>query len=248
MSTFIRRIPTVSDRIGKIVAIGNTHSVTTDLRPLFSGTDVADITANIQSLIATPAQVKIASTSGDDVLTSGTGAWVVQVTGLDENLEVLIENVNLNGQTAVATSGTFYIVTKLEVIEVGTGGSNVGSIWSGTGTFTAGVPAAPLINIELGTNVSAFCAVAVPAGKSFVCDQLTIFNDDATQNLNFQFYQYNPATGIWYETFDVHGKQSSAIIPISALPGMREGSIMILRCAIEHSNAKITGSIAGYLK
>lgn len=248
MGISIRRIQVLSDRVGKSTAIGHSDEVGTNLRPLFHGTATADITPNIQALIATPAQVKVASTSAADVLTSGTGAWVVQVTGLDENLDPLVENVNLNGQTAVTTTGTFYIVTKLQVIAAGSGGENAGTIWCGTGVFTGGVPATHLLDIETGTNVSAFCVIAVPTGKSFVVDQLSIFSGDTTKDLNFQFYQYSPVTGLWYEVFDVHGKQGSIILPVSAYPVLGAGSVVMLRCAVNTGTAKVTGSIAGYLK
>ena len=88
----------------------------------------------------------------------GTGARTVKVYGLDANWALTSETVTLNGTTAVATTGSYIRIYKLEVISVGSGGSNAGEITataSSDGTVTAA--------IEAGNNRSLMAIYSVPA-------------------------------------------------------------------------------------
>lgn len=97
--------------------------------------------------------VSIASTSANDTLL-GTGARIVSVTGVDENYDAYQEIILMDGQSEVQTASKmipFEILT-LEFgsnVDTATGDSvSVGTIYCGTGTFTNGVPAVPLVAIE----------------------------------------------------------------------------------------------------
>lgn len=88
--------------------------------------------------------LKLASTSANDTA-AGTGARLVRVIGLNDSFEEVQENVTLNGQTAVETTGEFYRVNSILVLSAGTSAANEGLIYcaASTDTFTAGVPTTP---------------------------------------------------------------------------------------------------------
>jgi hypothetical protein len=109
--------------------------------------------------------LKISSTSADDDGNpAGTGAQTVLITGLDGNYNVVSETVTLNGQTAVNTTNSYLYVNGFTVTAVGSGGVNAGSIYAGTGTVTAGVPAVVYDVIGAGYNNRTTAHYCVPAG------------------------------------------------------------------------------------
>jgi len=229
--------------ITKRSALGHSDAVGTNLRPLYHDHNTGDLA--IAALLATPAVVKISSTSGNDAVAQS-GALTVNVIGVDENGVAATEAVILTGQTAVTTTTLFKAVEKIQVTSAGATGSNEGVIWAGTGTVTAGVPATKYNSVEIGTNVSALCLIVVPAEREFLASQLSIFSGDTSKLLNFQFYQYSAATGLWYEAFDVHGKQSDLVLPVSGHPPLVAGDAVMLRVNVDTSTAIITASIVGY--
>jgi hypothetical protein len=88
-------------------------------------------------------KLDISSSDNTKDVAAGTGARKVKVYGLDANLRPLIEEVTLNGQTAVTTVGTFRRVFAVAVSLVGTDGVQAGDIYvikTGSSTWTGGVP------------------------------------------------------------------------------------------------------------
>lgn len=227
--------------------LGHSDDVDTNLRMLHHGVATKDIETPLKTLIGTPAVVNLSSESTDDVFSTGTGAWVVRVSGLDENLVQTFEDVNLNGQNAVATTTLFYLVETLQVIAAGSGDENAGQIWAGSGALTAGVPANAVASMEAGTNLSKNAVIGVPADKKFVVWQFGIYSGDTTKNLNFEFHQYSAATGLWYEAFDIHGKLDASIPDVRAYPALNEGDVITLRTAVNTGTAKVTANLAGYV-
>lgn len=56
---------------------------------------------------ATPAQLKVSSSSANDTNSDGTGARTVYVEGLDASFNLVNETVTLTGQTAATTALTY---------------------------------------------------------------------------------------------------------------------------------------------
>lgn len=83
----------------------------------------------------------ISSTSTDDVMTTGTGAWKVLLEGLDSQFLPFTEVLELNGTTKVPTSydGWTY-VCRATVIETGSGGEQDGDIFIGDDTYDPADP------------------------------------------------------------------------------------------------------------
>lgn len=109
-------------------------------------------------------QMSVSSSSAADTNTSGTGARQVLVSGLDASYNVVNETVNLNGQTAVTTSASFFRINKITVVSVGNGLSNAGTIYIGTGVVAGGVPATIYNTVPVNANTSLSFSYTIPAG------------------------------------------------------------------------------------
>jgi hypothetical protein len=91
---------------------------------------------------------------------AGAGARVLFVNGLDANYTPISEYISLNGQTPVTTTKSYLRINGLNVVS---GAANVGSIYIGTGTVTAGLPATVYGEVVVG-NVNSLQAIySVPA-------------------------------------------------------------------------------------
>jgi len=108
-------------------------------------------------------QLSVSSSSADDTA-AGTGARTVYLEGLDANHNTISEVVTLNGQTAVTTTGSYLHINNCYVQTAGSGDSAAGTIYFGTGTVTAGVPATVYDVIQFDYNARITGSYTVPAG------------------------------------------------------------------------------------
>jgi hypothetical protein len=102
---------------------------------------------------ASPTIMKISSSSTNDAA-AGTGARTIRILGINGTGGYAEEIVTLNGQTEVNTVNTYDAIESMTVLTAGSGGVNAGTIYAGTGTVTAGVPAVPYSAIGVGDNNS----------------------------------------------------------------------------------------------
>lgn len=110
--------------------------------------------------------VSLSSTSAADTTSTGTGATAVLVSGLDINFVPVSETVTLSGTTAVLTTKSYYRLLTLTASSAGTAGKNVGTIYAGVGSVTAGKPATIFNTIAPGLVRSASAFTTVPAGTT----------------------------------------------------------------------------------
>jgi len=93
------------------------------------GTSLEDITetsANI-NIPATATLMEMDSTSVADTA-AGTGIQAVEIHGLDSSYNEISEQVEMNGQTAVATVNAYLRINNIHAMRVGTGGSAAGTV------------------------------------------------------------------------------------------------------------------------
>ena len=105
--------------------------------------------------------ISISSTSNDDVDVSGVGAWLVQVFGLDENLNEINEIVSLNGATPVLTVKSYLRCSLCVVLTAGSSGANQGSINGFQSESNSNV----FFSMPEQSNRTLICAYTVPSGK-----------------------------------------------------------------------------------
>ncbi len=136
--------------------------------------------ATTGALPSTAVRLDISSGSANDAL-AGTGAQKVRVIGLDANFAPQIEEVSMNGQTAVITAYKYLRVLGVEVIQVGSGLGNAGIIYAADEacTQTAGVPS-DLTKcyawVAVGVNRSRHAIYTVPKGQRMALQSLSIAN------------------------------------------------------------------------
>jgi len=119
----------------------------------------------------TPVTIQVSSTSANDAGPSGTGARTVQIQGLatSTSSEYTIETFTMNGTTAV-TGGTWWRVTRAQVMTVGSGGTNAGTITveiSGGGGAIYGT-------ILSGEDATTAGIYTVPAGHKMMIKHLVV--------------------------------------------------------------------------
>lgn len=108
-------------------------------------------------------QMTVSSSSANDT-SAGTGARTIYLGGLDANHNPISEIVTMNGQTAVTTTESYLHINSAYVVTAGSSNSAAGSIYIGTGTVTAGVPATIYDIIAYDYNSRITGSYTVPAG------------------------------------------------------------------------------------
>lgn len=108
-------------------------------------------------------QMTVSSDSANDT-SAGTGARTVLISGVNSAYEAISETVTLNGTTAVTTTNSFLRINKMAVETVGTGLTNAGTVYIGTGVVAGGIPATIYNTIPTGSNNSLSFSYTIPAG------------------------------------------------------------------------------------
>ena len=147
---------------------------------------------------ATVMQVSSSSASDKGTATAGTGARTILVAGLDADYNSISEIVTLNGQTQVPTSNSYLRIQYTEILSTGSGNAQAGTIYIGTGSATAGVPATVYWRSEIDYNNFSFAGFTVPAGYTAYITSYTITNQSATALTNVSaalvIYEYGDAS------------------------------------------------------
>ena len=153
---------------------------------------------------------------------NGTGMRTVRVIGLDANWNVVYDDVILNGQTAVALTKVKLHPYVMIGTSAGSGGTNAGIIYVGSGTVTAGVPDVKNNAIGVsGMNQSRFAFMPVPAGYQCVVDEISCSTAGTVAGNSVA--QFKPFGGIWLgaDGFDlpaVAGYQSKGVLTPALAP------------------------------
>lgn len=108
-------------------------------------------------------QMSVSSSSANDT-SNGTGARTVYISGLDANHNVISETIALSGQSAATTQNSYLHINEAYVVSAGSLNSAAGSIYIGTGTLTAGVPATIYDIIAFDYNKRVTGSYTIPAG------------------------------------------------------------------------------------
>jgi hypothetical protein len=140
----------------------------------------------------------VVSTSVQDINTSGTGAWLVAIFGLDADYNEISElTLALNGTTSVTSVNSYIAVNRCAVSYSGSSDFNVGTI-----SFTQSSSGIKLAEIPIGESITLQCIYTVPAGYSGYLQGLYLSGaktGGGTQPvLEFETYSYNPSSQTKY--------------------------------------------------
>lgn len=113
--------------------------------------------------------LNLQSSAAADILTSGTGAWTVEIIYHDENNIQQTVNVNLNGITPVPLAFSTVGIFRMTVINSGSGNINAGDI---TITDSGGDI---LCVISAGEGQTQIAVQKIPAGVFAVCKSHTVY-------------------------------------------------------------------------
>lgn len=147
---------------------GTSSAITTTFEPFWPE-------ATTYTVLTTAMSSPYCASASTNDTSAGTGARTIRVKGITSAFAAFSENLSLNGQTSVSlTNTTAQFINSVEVLTVGSGGSNAGIIRCGTGTNTSGVPAVVHAHIPIGYDLTASASYAVPANYSLICRNWTI--------------------------------------------------------------------------
>lgn len=109
------------------------------------------------------------SSAADDGAPVGTGALTARVTCVDQDYTETTADYILNGQTGVALTQSCMLVNRIEVLTAGTGLTNAGILYVGTGALTSGKPAVVHGLVAAAAAVSDSAVYGVPLGSKLLC-------------------------------------------------------------------------------
>ena len=171
---------------------------------------VCDVYGLTLTFPAAAATVKIASTSANDTA-AGTGARLVRIIGLNADFEEVQENVTLDGQTAVETTGAFYRINTMLVLSAGTSAANEGLIYCAANddTFVLGVPATPYSVIaELMAQTR--CGIYTSPANTRTLPLHILYSCGETDEIECTI-EVNPnGSTVWYRNLEVYASSGAS--------------------------------------
>ena len=145
------------------------------------GTSLSTVWAGSSSIFSyptTPQITTVSSTDTDDE-SGGPGARTVEVRGLSGTYRPTFEVVALDGQTPVTLANSYIRINDVIVRTAGAAGWNGGTVYVGTGTVTAGVPATVCAAILPTYNRAMQTMFTVPAGRNAFINRLYLSVDNS---------------------------------------------------------------------
>ena len=229
--------------VSLVTVIGHSNDVRTTSETLMPGL----VTIAPDALFLTPATVTVSSTDANDT-SAGTGLRTLLLSGLDASGNPQSETITMNGTTGVVSANTYSWIQSMVALTAGTSLVNFGTLYAGTGTVTAGIPAVRLCSMESGANNSTTAAYMVPTGKIFHAEQLTISLGDSTKTMVVDIYIRNVTTGLYLKAVEYNIPAGFQLQPIIAFTGLVAGTIVDVRVNTDAgTGASATVALAGYL-
>jgi len=187
--------------------------------------------------------LNVTSTDVDDVM-ADTGAWNVTIYGLDINFAPITEVVNLNGQTPVSTTSSFYRVNSIHTNTAGSSETNEGTIYVGTGATVAGVPTNIYGVICAGEGWSNMGIYSVKADYSaYMIEGILGTDDDKVVNFGVYYRGNAKVSRTWklVEHIHIHRGFVSTSYYYSSLPDRAD---IRLDASVAVGEASVSGLLA----
>ena len=197
---------------------------------LTRGVPINDLDITIQT---TPGRFDIASQSSEDTFGTGTGAWAIQIDGVDSNWDRQTEIINLDGQNPVSSVNTFQGINEILVVASGSAVFNQGKISVAPlgETFNAsGEPTTTLYGcIDIEWNASNLGFHYVPRGFFYIPHNY-IVNGGATPQKPSQLEVFINPIGLGLPTQKIAIQEFTEVAgyELKAMPNVPEKSIAFI--------------------
>ena len=224
--------------------LGHTETLTTTKITVASALTTTDIDQS--GIHATPAKVKVASSSTDDDA-GGTGLLTLLLIGLDADGVAQTETIVMDGQTEVESVKLYSAINGFRGLSAGGGGSNAGTIYVGVGTFTLGVPTTFYFTGEINTNKGTTAYYTVPAGKTLYTR--TFVATMTSSNKEAEMHTEISTDGIFWVQETEFGIESGGFeqIIVFTAPGIVAGSHLKLTAKAVAMDTELTALIGAEL-
>jgi len=230
--------------IGHKYLLGTSEVVVAEL----DATDTIDQSA----IDATPATVTVSSSDADDT-SAGAGVRTLTLSGLDTSGDAQSETITMDGQTGVTSSNTYSAILGMEALTWGATTFNEGTIYTGTGSITAGKPAVICFAIGFdaarsqGGNKALNAYYVVPNNRTFYPFALTA--TVGTTNKDVQIHIQHSTNGVNWITEEVFEYESGSAIakPINAIHGVIAGDHVRITAISSAASTNMSVSLDGYL-
>lgn len=186
--------------------------------------------------------VEIVSSSSNDTNSSGTGARLVAVFGLDTDYNEVSElTLALNGTTAITTTNQYRYINRIAVALSGSSNYNEGVI-----TATQQTSGAVLAQIPAQTSITQQAVYTVPAGHSAYLQGILFNGVKSTGGsvplITYKVYSYNEASATSYlvqETIEDASAGNTIFIPYPFANLTAEKNTIYVNAETDSNNTRV---------
>jgi hypothetical protein len=159
-------VPEIAESVNTIYKFGSNTSLGTSFETVWEEGGIYQYPGGAVTM-------SLSSDSNSDSITA-TGAWTVQIFGLDGEYNPQFETMNIYGTNPAYTTGQYIRIHRFKIVTAGSTGGGVGTIYVGEGAVAAGVPATVYGTIDNGWNQTLMAVYTVPAGKTGVLSHWSV--------------------------------------------------------------------------
>ena len=192
--------------------------------------------------------LEVASSSVNDVMTSGTGSWLVTIEGLDGNGLEITDIVELNGQTPVLTALQFSFVNSAYVSLCGSGQVNDGIIYiaDDSTAWSSGVPVTSASiqgHISAGSGQTQQMIYKVPSNY-WAFTTRGYITADSSKIITYRFFLVLPGTNCHRIGFEGTLSSGDTVLPFNPYFGpLPPGSIVYADAVVSTGSAAVSAGL-----
>jgi hypothetical protein len=206
--------------------------------------------SNGWSFLTTPSTLEIVSTSSNDTLL-GTGARTVNISGINQNKEIVSEDVELDGINPVTTQHQYFGVNRIAV-------TLSGSLNDNDGIITAAVTGSPTniqAEIPVGAGITQQAIFFIPAGYMYQANWLwaNVARTGGNQipTVTIYMYHYSYLTNTKREVFraKIDGSVANSVDVTPPQPFVvPEQGVMWVEAKTDKDSTEVQVRFSGILK
>jgi len=195
--------------------------------------------------LASSTTLTISSSSAADAA-AGTSARTVIIKGLSSSFGEISSTVTLNGTTAVTIPTQFFRVNSIAVLTAGTGLTNAGILYVGTGAITAGKPAVVHALVEAGVSISRSGIYTVPVNNVLHLSRMNVGTHTSAGRVAIRT---RPQGGSVFTSICEMHVMTPVTVDLSDLDVIPAGTDVEVTCISTTATARdFSGYLSGFLR